>query len=83
MYGHFSVFGENNFCWKNPSNYTSVEVIGKDGKLIFANAWGSVNGVPWDFTFFHTANDTEMLRQFDHEAEVTFRAKNSSHLQKP
>jgi hypothetical protein len=26
-----------------------------------------VNGVPWDFTFFHTTNDAEMLREFDRE----------------
>jgi hypothetical protein len=73
-YGHFSICGGDNLCWRNPSNHTSVEVIARNGKLIFAKAWGSVNGTPWDFTFFHTTNDAEMLHQVDQEAEATFRA---------
>ena len=62
---HFSIL--NDFYRADPSNHTSVEVIAKDGKMILAVADGSVNGVPWDFTFFHTTNDAEMLRQFDRE----------------
>ena len=66
-YGHFSIFGRDGIYWESPSNHTSVEEIARDGKLIFAEAWGSVKDVPWDFIFFHTTNDAEMLRQVDRE----------------
>ena len=74
-YGHYSIFGGDNLCRKNPSNHTSIEVIARDGKLIFATAWGLVQGTPWEFIFFHTTNDAEMLRQVDREADATFRAQ--------
>jgi len=64
-FGHFSIFYDD--YWASPSNHTSFEVFAKDGKLILAVSDGSVNGVPWDFTFFHTTNDAEMLREFDRE----------------
>ena len=66
-FGHFSLLGDN--YWADPSNHTSFEVFARDGKLMLAIADGSVNGVPWDFTFFHSTNDAEMLRQFDREAD--------------
>ena len=64
-FDHFSIFYDD--YWASPSNHTSFEVFAKDGKLILAVSDGSVNGAPWDFTFFHTTNDTEMLREFDRE----------------
>lgn len=82
-YGHFSTFGGDNLSWKNPGNHTSVFVLAMDDRLIYAQAWGSVKDVPWEFVFFHTTNDSEILRQVDQEAERTFEAQDSKHFQKP
>lgn len=57
-FGRFSMLRD--YYRGDPSNRTSLQVFAKDGKLVRADAQGEVNGVPWDYVFFRSTNDTEM-----------------------